>query len=389
MGNSTLPLGGADSRRISENIVQTAHGFTSGQVVRHNGTLFVLAQADTPANAESVGVIESFSVNEFFLVYQGKIDISALGPPFTTPDQVLFLSDTTPGGLSITPPSTAGTVIKPMLLTTDGMDGVVTGYNGTQIGGANVVSLNNIQPLGAIQPWAAPAGAPLPDGWMLCDGNDISRTVFLDLFNLIGTTYGVGDGSTTFNLPDLRRRVPVGEEPLSGDRDAGDFGGEEEHTLLSTEIPPHTHTFDTVATFVAPPGPPYVALTLPPSGPGPGPSLAGSTEYGPGDPHNNMQPFLVINFIIRVVKRSNVALFDHLLGDHGDVNIPSPVADNVFQYNGTQWENRADLQLADPNAVYFGDANTDGTWRIVRSGFDLVIELRELGFYVTKTTITP
>lgn len=54
------------------------------------------------------------------------------------------------------------------------------------------------------------AGAAAPDGWKLCDGSAISRTDFQGLFTVIGTTYGVGDGSTTFNLPDLRGRSPVG-----------------------------------------------------------------------------------------------------------------------------------------------------------------------------------
>jgi microcystin-dependent protein len=54
------------------------------------------------------------------------------------------------------------------------------------------------------------AGSSAPTGWLLCDGAEISRTTYSDLFALIGTTYGVGNGSTTFNIPDLRGRVIMG-----------------------------------------------------------------------------------------------------------------------------------------------------------------------------------
>lgn len=60
------------------------------------------------------------------------------------------------------------------------------------------------------------AGSSAPSGWLLCDGSAVSRTTYADLFTAIGTSYGVGDGSTTFNLPDLRGRVPVGVGQGSG-----------------------------------------------------------------------------------------------------------------------------------------------------------------------------
>jgi hypothetical protein len=60
---------------------------------------------------------------------------------------------------------------------------------------------------------AAYAGSSAPSGWLLCDGTAVSRTTYSALFAAIGTSYGAGDGSTTFNLPDLRGRVPVGKPP--------------------------------------------------------------------------------------------------------------------------------------------------------------------------------
>lgn len=79
----------------------------------------------------------------------------------------------------------------------------------------------------------------LPEGYLLCDGSAISRTDYADLFNVIGTTYGDGDGSSTFNLPDLVDRVPLSTD--SGHA-LGSSGGDETVTLSVADIPSHTHT---------------------------------------------------------------------------------------------------------------------------------------------------
>ncbi|EHL69933.1 hypothetical protein HMPREF1032_02932, partial [Subdoligranulum sp. 4_3_54A2FAA] len=64
-----------------------------------------------------------------------------------------------------------------------------------------------VMPVGCVIPFA---GAAAPTGWLLCQGQAISRTTYAQLFSVIGTTYGSGDGKTTFNLPDMRGRVAVG-----------------------------------------------------------------------------------------------------------------------------------------------------------------------------------
>ena len=104
-------------------------------------------------------------------------------------------------------------------------------------------------PPGAIAPYS---GSTAPTGWLLCDGSAVSRTSYADLFSAIFTTYGSGDGSTTFNVPDLRGRFPLGKDNMGGtsaNRVAaaqadvlGGSGGEEMHTLTVPEIPPHSHT---------------------------------------------------------------------------------------------------------------------------------------------------
>jgi microcystin-dependent protein len=90
-------------------------------------------------------------------------------------------------------------------------------------------------PVGIIYPYA---GSTAPSKYLLCDGSAVSRTDYSDLYDVIGTTYGAGDGSTTFNIPDLSGKVIVG---VSSTHTLGSTGGEESHTLLETELPSHVH----------------------------------------------------------------------------------------------------------------------------------------------------
>ena len=82
------------------------------------------------------------------------------------------------------------------------------------------------------------AGATAPTGWLLCNGAAISRTTYARLFAVIGTTYGAGDGSTTFNLPDFRDRFPVG---AGSSYALNAKGGANTVTLTTNQIPAHTH----------------------------------------------------------------------------------------------------------------------------------------------------
>jgi microcystin-dependent protein len=98
-------------------------------------------------------------------------------------------------------------------------------------------------PVGAVLPFA---GGAAPTGWLLCDGSAVSRTTYASLFAVIGSTFGVGDGSTTFNIPDMRGRVPVGKN--SGTFNTlGGTGGEETHVNTVNEMPSHTHTESAVS----------------------------------------------------------------------------------------------------------------------------------------------
>lgn len=89
---------------------------------------------------------------------------------------------------------------------------------------------------GAVIPFA---GASAPTGYLLCDGTAVSRTTYATLFALIGTTYGVGDGSTTFNMPDCRGRFPLGKAAAGTGSVLASTGGSLDHTHTG---PSHTHT---------------------------------------------------------------------------------------------------------------------------------------------------
>ena len=103
-------------------------------------------------------------------------------------------------------------------------------------------------PLGTVQMYTkatAPTATTNGGTWLVCDGTAISRTTYSDLFAVIATTYGVGDGSNTFNIPDMRARVPVGYNTATitgrSTRAIALGSGTETHTLLDAEIPKHTH----------------------------------------------------------------------------------------------------------------------------------------------------
>jgi len=119
-----------------------------------------------------------------------------------------------------------------------------------------------VMPIGTLLPYA---GTTSPDTniYLLCDGQAVSRTTYADLFTVVSTSFGVGDGSTTFNVPDLRGRIPMGLDNLGGtpanrvtDANADSLGGavgSEDHTLTEAELPSHDHSMSSHTHSVNPP----------------------------------------------------------------------------------------------------------------------------------------
>lgn len=184
-------------------------------------------------------------------------------------------------------------------------------------------------PVGTVQQFAGATVAADADGvtrWRICDGSAISRTTYATLFAAIGTTWGIGDGSTTFNIPDLRGRVPVGAGTGAGltSRTLASEGGEESHVLSVAELASHAHGVNDpghshllqgnvpisqdVWVGIDATGGTSLAVPITNSASevhnsdqttsgGTGISVASS---GSGTAHNNMQPFAALNHIIKI-----------------------------------------------------------------------------------------
>jgi len=199
----------------------------------------------------------------------------------------------------------------------------ITAIAGDGTIGANLVGTTVTVSLGlpgVVWPYA---GTTAPTGWLLCAGQAVSRTTFAPLFAVIGTTYGAGDGTTTFNVPDLRGRVPAGKDDMNGTAAnritnaiagfigtvLGAFGGDQ-------NMHQHTHT----ATVNDPGHSHFMPNTQPTTGPGGYPSIGGRS-WVPGDATNateskttgitvtnanagtgnsqNVQPTIILNYIIK------------------------------------------------------------------------------------------
>jgi len=145
------------------------------------------------------------------------------------------------------------------------------------------------------------AGNFAPAGWMFCDGQLLPISQYETLFNLIGTTYG-GDGQSTFQLPDLRSRVPLHQGPGFT---IGQQAGSETVTLNIQQLPTHTHTANCSAVpgNQTDPGGSFWAYStkeLQYSSAAPGGTMNPNdvSSVGGSQPHDNIQPYLAISFII-------------------------------------------------------------------------------------------
>ena len=159
------------------------------------------------------------------------------------------------------------------------------------------------------------AGSAAPSGWLLCTGLAFSRSTYSDLYGVIGTTYGSGDGSTTFNVPSIGGRILVGKNTETEFNALGKVGGEKTHALSTAELAAHTHTqnphahtnlgatagylnWDSGSGAVA--GDLNGALVLGAGNPvSIGATTATNQNTGSGAAHQNLQPYITLNHIIK------------------------------------------------------------------------------------------
>jgi microcystin-dependent protein len=158
------------------------------------------------------------------------------------------------------------------------------------------------------------AGSSAPTDWLLCDGAAVSRAVYAGLFAVIGTTYGAGDGSTTFNVPNAKGRVTVGRDAGQSEFDTlAETGGAKTHTLTTSEMPSHSHgvtdpghTHSLVVSATLGGGQLYAKDEPNTTGTQGAPNSLGGAltgisiqNAGSGGSHPNLQPYLVLNKIIK------------------------------------------------------------------------------------------
>ncbi|QSM01235.1 minor tail protein [Microbacterium phage NoodlelyBoi] len=153
---------------------------------------------------------------------------------------------------------------------------------------------------GEMKMWS---GAAAPSGWLLAQGQAVSRADYASLFALFGTTYGAGNGTTTFNLPDMRGRTPVGLDTSQTEfATLGQRSGAKTHTLTEAQMPSHTHTAgansDGFAAHRTNTTGGYSSI-LATSTTGDVMNWRQPASAGNNQAHNNLQPYIVVQFIIK------------------------------------------------------------------------------------------
>lgn len=167
-------------------------------------------------------------------------------------------------------------------------NGVNKKIQASKIGTGQSGSGGDTLPIGAILPFS---GDIIPNGWLLCDGSVIEQEDYPELFEVLAGKYGI-ISREEIRLPDLRGKVTVGKDSTDADFDTlGNTGGEKTHTLTVNEMPKHSHNFK----FDQTAGSDVTAVKT-----GVNNSYGKATSETGGDqPHNNLQPYIVTNYIIK------------------------------------------------------------------------------------------
>lgn len=212
-------------------------------------------------------------------------------------------------------------------------------------------------PIGATIEWHSDI---IPENWLLCDGQAVSRTDYAELFNVLGTKFGTGDGSTTFNLPDVQGKVAVGKDENDTDFDElGKTGGEKEHTLTITEMPDHSHKADSLVYW----GNTAVNGLAGASGTYWTVGNRSTESTGGNQPHNNLQPHIVCNFIIKAKQSSGlVATVVDNLNSASETDALSARQGKILNERTSKkilWENTTNLNTFEQQEIILNSSDYD------------------------------
>jgi hypothetical protein len=259
---------------LDNSVFQT--GVADGDMVYWNSSInkFDLAVANGTAAQQVIGVAD---VTNLRVCSFGSLTLfSGL-----TPGATYYLSTTTPGDITATQPS-GFTMELGVALTA------------TTLFLKSASEISSDIPTGTGLPWFSTGSVPA--GFLLGDGSAVSRTTYAALFAVLGTTWGPGDGSTTFNLPDTRGRSPLGSGTGSGltARTVGQTGGEELHVLSVGELAEHAHSYTNVAFGGNQNGAGGGGTSW-----GPSDQTINTGNTGLNDGHNTMHPYYVASMIIK------------------------------------------------------------------------------------------
>ena len=298
-GTNTITISPNDQDKVYlvfNNSGQSAvfsQGSGSNATILNGATAWIYA--DGAGSGAAVKAVPADLVDDNTPQLGGNLDVNG--------NSIVSVSD---GDIAITPNGTGDVIIDGIkypqadgnaneILTTDGSGQL----SFTALGSSNSFASGMLMPY---------AGSSAPTGWLLCYGQAISRTTYSALYAVVGTTYGAGDGATTFNLPDLRGRVVAGKDDMGGssadrltnqtgglDGDGlGNSGGTETHTIALTEMPNsfyYNSNLLSVDDYVDNhAGSNFVARVA---------DVTTHTTQGGGGAHNNVQPTFILTYIIK------------------------------------------------------------------------------------------